>query len=185
MAIGEGRPTSRDEEEEMSVLGLLGKWLGVGILCLALVSGAAATMYGIHRFRLTPEERAAEDRESAQYGLQLKREEQQREAQNVEKDRQAGMQAWADYQRIYVQANVVARLKDPGSAMFGRIFVRQPAKFDPKATGTVCGSVNSKNSFGGYTGMESFVAYNNRLYFEPAVAFYTYWNRYCVKGSFL
>jgi len=40
------------------------------------------------------------------------------------------------------------RLKDPDSAHFGRSTVN--------AAGIVCGSVNAKNSFGGYSGTSAF-----------------------------
>jgi hypothetical protein len=43
---------------------------------------------------------------------------------------------------------VVARLKDPESARFGRLTVN--------SSGVVCGSVNARNSMGGYTGEMAF-----------------------------
>lgn len=54
-----------------------------------------------------------------------------------------------------VEEGVRGDLKDPNSAMFGRmVATRAPA--DPTST-TVCGFVNAKNSFGGYTGDKPFM----------------------------
>ena len=51
------------------------------------------------------------------------------------------------------KAAVLARLKDPDSAEFRNL------------NGS-CGEVNSKNSMGGYSGFERFVAIGNKVYFE-------------------
>lgn len=52
-----------------------------------------------------------------------------------------------------VEAGVRGALKDPVSAMFeGFMAVR-----DAKGVITVCGLVNAKNSFGGYTGRKPFI----------------------------
>ena len=48
---------------------------------------------------------------------------------------------------------VKANLKDPGSASFGDIARRQAAGEKDLA----CGTVNSKNSFGGYVGVKRFI----------------------------
>ena len=52
-----------------------------------------------------------------------------------------------------VQENVRKALKDPESARFG---VTKAAKSD-KDVVTVCGFVNAKNSYGGYTGEKPFL----------------------------
>jgi hypothetical protein len=46
------------------------------------------------------------------------------------------------------RAAVLAALKDPESARFGPMTAGKP--------GTVCGTVNARNSFGGYTGNRAF-----------------------------
>jgi len=51
-----------------------------------------------------------------------------------------------------VQAGVREHLKDPDSARFKDIL----SATDSKNTETVCGLVNAKNSFGGYTGFVPF-----------------------------
>lgn len=52
-----------------------------------------------------------------------------------------------------VQEYVVGSLKDPDSARFGQIAA---AKAD-NGTIYVCGYVNARNSFGGYTGMQPYL----------------------------
>lgn len=79
---------------------------------------------------------------------------------------------------------VRARLKDPDSADFRNVGYYSGGETDGAA---VCGEVNSRNSFGGYTGFERFVAAGNAAFFEsdtndgrfgPDV-----WDRLCVKGD--
>jgi len=57
-------------------------------------------------------------------------------------------------QREAVESGVRAGLKDPGSAIFGSMAAAagQHGQF------VVCGYVNAKNSFGGYTGDQLFIA---------------------------
>lgn len=56
-------------------------------------------------------------------------------------------------QRASVERQIRNQLKDPESARFGGI----AAVKDDKGAITVCGAVNAKNSFGGYTGHRPFV----------------------------
>lgn len=53
---------------------------------------------------------------------------------------------------------VASTLKDPGSAKFGRVFMNEESKIGDTTYGALCGTVNSKNSFGGYTGEHRFSA---------------------------
>ncbi len=73
---------------------------------------------------------------------------------------------------------VRGRLKDLKSAEFKEVFFNRV-----KGTPMVCGQVNSKNSLGGYTGYQRFVASGNTLaFFERETQdFPTVWNKYCVK----
>jgi len=48
---------------------------------------------------------------------------------------------------------IIRTLKDPDSARFGRIFEGR----EVVGKTTICGEVNAKNGFGGYTGMTPFV----------------------------
>jgi hypothetical protein len=58
----------------------------------------------------------------------------------------------SSYQIVAIQEGVKAALKDPESARFGEI----RAGRRPNGDVIVCGWVNAKNGFGGYTGMEPF-----------------------------
>lgn len=51
---------------------------------------------------------------------------------------------------------VEARLRDPGSAEFRNVGVYWPVR-SVKTPQAVCGEVNGKNGFGGFTGYQAFV----------------------------
>src|SRR5665213_2366540 len=63
-----------------------------------------------------------------------------------------------------VEAGVRASLKDPGSAKFGTFWATKAA--DGKVS--VCGWINAKNGFGGYTGDLPFVGTLNGTGFSVA-----------------
>lgn len=48
-----------------------------------------------------------------------------------------------------IESRVIAKLKDPNSAKFGPLIAGK----DKDGSLVACGTVNAKNSFGGYTGM--------------------------------
>jgi hypothetical protein len=73
---------------------------------------------------------------------------------------------------------VKARLKDPKSADFRNVFFHRGVDGLPMT----CGEVNSKNSFGGYTGFQKFVSGGSAdtTFLEDEVAdFAVVWNRLC------
>lgn len=53
---------------------------------------------------------------------------------------------------------VASVLKDPDSAKFGRVYMVEDQAIGDTHYGLLCGEVNSKNSFGGFTGFRRFVA---------------------------
>jgi hypothetical protein len=57
--------------------------------------------------------------------------------------------------KMQVERDVAAVLKDPASAQFGKITIRNEV---------ACGEVNSKNGFGAYTGMTPFMVKGGLLY---------------------
>ena len=59
----------------------------------------------------------------------------------------------ADKEKLVIQDSVKGQLKDPESAMFKLPQVNEDGK-----PNIYCGLVNAKNSYGGYTGYEPFVA---------------------------
>lgn len=56
-------------------------------------------------------------------------------------------------QQQMVRADTTNKLKDPESARFGKMYATK----DKDGDLTVCGFVNAKNSYGGYTGMKPFI----------------------------
>lgn len=79
---------------------------------------------------------------------------------------------------IKTQDGVRNRLKDPGSAEFRNVFFKRH-----EGTPIVCGEVNSKNGFGGFTGFQHFVGAGEAMvYLEEEVAdFSQVWNEMCAK----
>lgn len=73
---------------------------------------------------------------------------------------------------------VLAMMKDPGSVKFGRVYVKTKG-----AHKTVCGTLNAKNSFGGYTGHKRFLSSvrRNMTLTEGSIKeFDLSWRRYCI-----
>jgi hypothetical protein len=64
---------------------------------------------------------------------------------------------------------VTEGLRDPQSAMFRNVTIHHrdchsgQCIDDPAGQVIVCGEVNAKNGFGGYTGFEGFVVWNGRV----------------------
>lgn len=81
------------------------------------------------------------------------------------------------------QITIKGRLKDPGSAEFRNVHFYSGGK-----TVVACGEVNAKNSFGGYSGYERFVAAGptELIFLEsdlPSPAeMNEIWNKLCVKA---
>lgn len=78
--------------------------------------------------------------------------------------------------------SVLSRLKDPESAKFRNVYFNIGKEGVPLA----CGEVNSKNSYGGYTGFTHFVsAGKDELTFleQGTKDFHKLWNRFCANGS--
>lgn len=107
----------------------------------------------------TPEEMAAESARLRQRGLERQDREQMRTA----------------------QATMQATLKDPESAQFSDVVVSRVS-----GVPVVCGFVNAKNGFGGFTGRKGFlVTEGGRLSTEEGdeAAFVKDWNRLCAAPS--
>ncbi len=79
------------------------------------------------------------------------------------------------------QAQVRSRLKDPASAQFADL---RQGTTRPSGTPVVCGTVNAKNGFGGYTGPTRFIANAGAVALRQpakAKAFDDLWNRSCLS----
>ena len=84
--------------------------------------------------------------------------------------------AWMDKGKQAVKA----RLKDPGSAKFQNVYFHRGGMDIP----VTCGEVNSKNSFGGYTGFQRFVSGGKAelTFLETEAAdFSSVWRQLCVN----
>ena len=57
----------------------------------------------------------------------------------------------------FAKSTIPKQMRDPASAVFGKIDAHTDRKLKGLPVTVVCGSVNSKNAFGGYTGMREFV----------------------------
>lgn len=73
------------------------------------------------------------------------------------------------------KVSVKKLLKDPSSAQWGDIVYSNK-------TGAVCGFVNAKNSFGGYTGMKEFVYFAGMASInDDGQGFEDMWNALCAN----
>jgi len=100
----------------------------------------------------------------------------QERQQKLEQDRSA----W-----VYTSVGVALRsikhaLKDADSAKFRSVGVIVSEPFDSSKAGVVCGEVNAKNSFGGYTGFKEFVMVPAGIAIEGTNPEFTrLWNAHC------
>ncbi len=78
------------------------------------------------------------------------------------------------------EEEVRGHLRDPSSARFQDVFVKDvPGRI-------VCGYVNAKNGFGGYTGFQPFVVEGNLTIMDGTIgrrAVVAMWNSTCVEGA--
>jgi hypothetical protein len=66
------------------------------------------------------------------------------------------------------KSTITSRLKDPESARFSDVSYKTSPNARGEPTDVVCGMVNAKNSYGGYTGAKPFVYFVDRR--EPHMA---------------
>lgn len=84
--------------------------------------------------------------------------------------------AWIDKGK----ESVKERLKDPSSAKFRNVYFNRGKDNIPMT----CGEVNSKNSFGGYSGYIKFISAGSskNTFLETDVKdFHNLWNQFCTK----
>lgn len=86
----------------------------------------------------------------------------------------------ANREALYVDAmkdKIRAQLKDPTSSEFRGVFFSETG-----GAKVVCGEVNSKNAFGGYTGFQRFIAGGKLVFLEEdtgAETMTSTWHRFC------
>jgi len=81
------------------------------------------------------------------------------------------------------KAAVLAQLRDPDSAKFSEIFAVGDRKVGKAFPVIICGKVNAKNGFGGFTGDQPFVRFmaTGAVTLEKQTAIKE-WNAYCAGG---
>jgi hypothetical protein len=74
------------------------------------------------------------------------------------------------------QDRIISGLKDPESARFRNAFVSPRGR-------AVCGSVNAKNSMGGYTGFKRFIVAKDRIGIEDDETYFveSNWQARCIN----
>lgn len=121
------------------------KALSVGFLCL-LLSTCYSVMSGRHDQLKTAEQTSAEQQANAKSAQKKSEEAAADAAKKAVRDREVQISTKV----LAAKAAVTKILRDPESAKFGKVGYREP--------GIVCGFVNAKNGFGGYTGEKSFIS---------------------------
>jgi len=71
-------------------------------------------------------------------------------------------------------------LKDPSSAKLSGVLTVPYTRKDGSTSYVVCGEVNARNGFGGYTGYQSFVGVGELVLLEGTNGFSKVWNEVCV-----
>jgi hypothetical protein len=112
---------------------------GIAILCLQILTAGCAQTQTIRNYQLTSAERTDQERREAA-------------AARLEDIKAASLPK--DY-RAKIDSRFASILKDPDS--------RKIIYEDPKFGSLVCGLVNAKNSYGGYTGNKIFISYFSKL----------------------
>ena len=125
---------------------------------------------------LTPAEQAAREQRKAERAAEKAKEDQADAAKKAVRDNEVKEMVWVEKGKDAVKA----RLKDPDSAQFKDVYFFRGKDNIPMT----CGQVNSKNSFGGFSGFQHFVSGGSSelTFLENEVKdFYKAWNRYCTK----
>lgn len=77
----------------------------------------------------------------------------------------------------HTQQAVKSRLKDPESAQFSNLYAS-----NNEGANVVCGEVNSKNSYGGYSGPQQFVGNPSIVFLQgDGSDFRKMWSDYCIQ----
>ncbi len=150
-----GRPNSEDKEPPKT-----GCWFK-SLLIFGGLAGLIAGVQGIHMAMEPPE--------------QLQKEQQQAATAAAE-------QNWS-YKSIVIAKSAVERiLKDPDSAQYRGVYVVIPKNFNEAVPGVVCGEINSKNSFGAYTGFTNYIVIGSvPIISDRSRKFIRLWSRECAN----
>jgi len=153
-----------------------GLWLGVGIFVLLICSGMylqASEEKALKSGTASPELLAPEAERKARNEEQQKAEAEREATKLAEKERRDREREARD-RAIAIEVDAEIALKN---------FLKDPESAQIRNQSGMCGEVNSKNSFGGYTGFKRFIA-------SPAIVaidgeniesgeFQTVWEKFC------
>lgn len=165
--------SKKDNRNKPSIKGL---WLGVGIFFLLSFSGMflqASEEKALKNGTASPELLAREADRKARNEEQQKAEAEREATKLAEKERRDREREARD-RAIAIEVDAEIALKN---------FLKDPESAQIRNQSGMCGEVNSKNSFGGYTGFKRFIA-------SPAIVaidgeniesgeFQTVWEKFC------
>jgi len=81
---------------------------------------------------------------------------------------------------MMAKANLREILKDPESARFQHVFINTVTTADGRTAHIYCGEMNAKNSYGGYSGYQRFIAAPGAAAMEESTDdFEDRWSRLC------
>jgi len=129
---------------------------GISLLTLLAVLVAVALMtWGKVSYDNKQKARVAAEQIQAKIDEETKAKEQEK-AKELEKTKELDIRK--KNLETQITQKISSSLKDPASAQFRNIKVLLDRKYQENlSTDVVCGDVNAKNSYGGYTGFTSFV----------------------------
>jgi hypothetical protein len=157
------------------------QWAG----CLTFTSGCLTLlcvlmMVSCNMCSITPEKKKEYEQRRKEEQVREAEAEKQRIAKQKEKEAEDAERE-KGYDVIFMAQEMVKhQLKDADSAQFRDVHYHR----GPKNIMVACGWVNSKNSFGGYSGYQRFVSAGTPVltFLEEEVDdFYKLWNRMCVQ----
>jgi hypothetical protein len=158
-------------------------WIAVIVLCFIALGLIVTAVESVESAMMTPKqkvERAKQEALEAKQEAKIQALERKQEAQRAAIE--AKQKALEDRElnvNVMSREAVRARLRDPDSAVFGDVVV-----VTKNNVTVACGSVNSRNGFGGMGGFESFVSNGTvaGTFFRSDVRdFHNIWNKLCVK----
>lgn len=125
---------------------------------------------------VSPEEQAAMNQRRSERAAQEAKKEQQEATEKAASDNETKEMVWIETGKDAIKN----RLKDPDSVQFKDVYFFRGKDNIP----VTCGQVNSKNSYGGYSGFQHFISGGSTelTFLETEVQdFANAWNSFCTK----
>jgi hypothetical protein len=159
------------------------KWLGIGAFVLLICSGMslqASEEKALKNGTASPELLAREADRKARNEEQQKAEAEREATKLAEKERRDREREVRDRERE-VRDRAIAIEVDAEIAL--KNFLKDPESAQIRNQSGMCGEVNSKNSFGGYTGFKRFIASPTIVAIDgeniESSEFQTVWEKFC------